>query len=151
MDTSHPACQVALIGEASFCGNLGKAEFSVPDHFDRTLQSQMNDVAIRADTDGSSEHSREMEPTELRRFRKRCNVKRFAKMFSNEFFQLLKAIFVQKPTTSPTFLARHRSLLYRSSDIYVKAGAAEVKLSQGDNARRSGPGGRRPEAAKPAK
>lgn len=46
MDASHPACQMALIGKARLCGNLGKAEFPIPNHFDRPSQSQMNDAAI---------------------------------------------------------------------------------------------------------
>ena len=39
MDAPHPARQMALIGKARLCGDLGKAEFSVANQFDRTLQS----------------------------------------------------------------------------------------------------------------
>ena len=47
VDAPNPARQMALIRKTRFCGNLGKAEFSIPNHFDRASQSQMNDVAMQ--------------------------------------------------------------------------------------------------------
>ncbi len=52
MDAPNPAGQVALVGEARSCGDLGKADISIPHHFNRMLQPQMNHVAIRTDADG---------------------------------------------------------------------------------------------------
>jgi hypothetical protein len=49
MDAPNPPRQVALIREARSYGNLGKVEFPIPNHFDRTPQSQggmrSNDVS----------------------------------------------------------------------------------------------------------
>ena len=86
MDAPHPACQVALIGEARFCGYLGKAELSIPNHFYRALQSQMDDITIRGHADESGERAREMKLTAISHLRKRCNVKAFGQTCHNEFF-----------------------------------------------------------------
>ena len=71
MDASNPARQMALIRKTGFCSNLGKAEFPVSNHFDRPLQSQMNDVAMRAHADGSGEGARKMKLAPVRHFRER--------------------------------------------------------------------------------
>ena len=76
MDASNPARQMALIGKARLCGNLGKADFSIPNHFDRPSQSQMNDVAMRADADGPGEGAGKMELAAVRHSRERRDVKR---------------------------------------------------------------------------
>jgi hypothetical protein len=83
---------MALIREARFCGNLGKAEFPVPKHFDRPTQSQMNDVAMRTHADGASEGAGKMELTAVRHFRKGCDVKRFVQMFEDELLQPLENV-----------------------------------------------------------
>lgn len=86
MDAPDPACQVALIGKTRCCGNLGKADFSMPDHFDGTLQAQMNDVTVRADADGFGERAGKMKLAAVGHFRKRRHVKGFVQMFRDEFF-----------------------------------------------------------------
>ena len=55
MDAPNPARQMALIGKARFGRDLGKTEFSFAHHFDCALQSQMNDVTMRAHADGAGE------------------------------------------------------------------------------------------------
>ena len=84
MDAPHPARQMALIGKARLCGDLGKAEFSVANQFDRTLQSQMNDVTMRGHADGSGEGAGKMELAAMGHFRKRRDVERFVEMFEDE-------------------------------------------------------------------
>src|SRR5215470_16255182 len=87
MDASNPARQMALISKTRFCGNLGKAELSVSNHFDRPLQTEMNDVAMRAHADGSGEGAGKMELAAVRHSRKRRDVKRFIQMFEDELLQ----------------------------------------------------------------
>jgi len=84
MDASNPARQMALISKTRFCGNLGKAEFPVSNHFDRPLQTEMNDVAMRAHADGPGEGAGKMELAAVRHSRKRRDVKRFIQMFEDE-------------------------------------------------------------------
>ena len=84
MDASDPARQMALISKTRFSGNLGKAEFPVSNHFDRPLQTEMNDVAMRAHADGSGEGAGKMELAAVRHSRKRRDVKRFIQMFEDE-------------------------------------------------------------------
>ena len=92
MDAPHPARQMALIGKARLCGNLGKADFSIPNQFDRPLQSQMNDVAMRAHADGPGEGAGKMELTAVRHLRKRRDVKWFVQMFEDEIPQPLENV-----------------------------------------------------------
>ena len=92
MDAANPARQMALIRETRSCGNLGKAEFPVSNHFDRPSQSQMNDVAMRAHADRSGEGARKMELAAVRHFRKRRDVKWFVQMFENEILQPLENV-----------------------------------------------------------
>jgi hypothetical protein len=77
MDAPNPARQMAPIRKARCCGNLGKAEFSIPNHFDRPSQSRMNDITIRAHADGSGEGARKMKRTAVGHFRKRRDVEGF--------------------------------------------------------------------------
>ena len=83
---------MALIGKTRLSGNLGKAEFSFPNQFDRPLQSQMNDVAMRAHADGSGERTREMKLTAVRHFRKRRDVEGVVEMFEDELLQPLEDV-----------------------------------------------------------
>ena len=46
---------MALVRKTRFCSNLGKAEFPIANHFDRPSQPQMNDIAMRAHSDGAGE------------------------------------------------------------------------------------------------
>src|SRR5215471_13129483 len=92
MDASNPARQMALIRKTRFCGNLGKAEFPVSNHFDRPLQSEMNDVAMRADANGPGEGAGKMELAAVRHFRKRRDVKRFVQMFEDELLQPIENV-----------------------------------------------------------
>src|SRR5262245_54633752 len=96
MDAANPPRQMALIGKAGFYGNLGKAEFPVPNHFDRPSQSQMNDVAMRADADGSGEGAGKMELAAVRHFRKRRDIKRLVQMFEDELLQPLENVGAQR-------------------------------------------------------
>jgi hypothetical protein len=92
MDAANPARQMALIRKTRFCGNLGEAEFRVPNHFDRPSQSQMNDVAMRADADGPGEGAGKMELATVRHFRKRRDVKRFVQMFEDKLLQPIENV-----------------------------------------------------------
>jgi hypothetical protein len=96
MDAPNPARQMALIRKACRCGNLGKAEFSIPNQFDRTPQSQMNDVAMRAHADGSGEGAGKMELTAIGHFRERRDIKGFVQMFEDEILQPLENVRVQR-------------------------------------------------------
>src|SRR6516165_9627896 len=87
MDASNPARQMALIRKTRFCSNLSETEFSVPNHFDRPLQSQMNHVAMRAHADGPGEGAGKMELAAVRHSRKRRDVKWFIQMFEDELLQ----------------------------------------------------------------
>ena len=99
MDASNPARQMALICKTRFCGNLGKAEFSISNHFDRPSQSQMNDVAVRAHADGPGEGARKMELAAVRHSRKRRDVKRFIQMFEDELLQPFENVGGQRSGT----------------------------------------------------
>ena len=57
---THPARQVALVGEAGARGDLGKARLPLTHKLDRTLQPQVHDVAVRRHADRSGEDAREM-------------------------------------------------------------------------------------------
>ena len=76
MDAPNPARQMALIRKTRFCSNLRETEFPVSNHFDRPSQSQMNDVAMRADADRSGEGAGKMELAAVRHSRERRDVKR---------------------------------------------------------------------------
>ena len=75
---------MALIRKTRFCGNLGKAEFPIPNHFDRPSQPQMNDIAMRAHADGAGEGAGKMELAAVGHFRKRRDVERLVQMFEDE-------------------------------------------------------------------
>src|SRR5215471_21218296 len=92
MDASNPARQMALIRKTRFCANLGKAEFPLSNHFDRPLQSEMNDVAMRAHADGSGEGAGKMELAAVRHSRKRRDVKRFIQMLEDELLQPIEHV-----------------------------------------------------------
>ena len=83
---------MALIGKAGFRRNLGETEFSIANQFDSTLQSQMNDIAMRAHADGSGEGAGKMELAAIGHFRKRRDVKRFVQMFEDELLQPLENV-----------------------------------------------------------
>jgi hypothetical protein len=84
VDAPNPARQMALIGKAGFRRNLRETEFSIPNQFDSTLQSQVNDIAIRAHADRSGEGAGKMELAAMGHFRKRRDVERFVEMFEDE-------------------------------------------------------------------
>ena len=58
MHPPNPARQVALVGKAGAGGDLCEAQSSVANQFDRSPQSQMYDVAVRRQADGSGEYAR---------------------------------------------------------------------------------------------
>lgn len=131
MDAPHPTCQVALIGKARPYGNLCKAGFSIPNHFDRTLQSQMNDIAVGAHADRPRERTREMKLTALRDFRKRCNVKGLAQVFYNEFFYTLKNVLVQQSiwlSLIPDGVMRGKGLDKTASGLVPKHRTARIPV-----------------------
>src|ERR1700757_1544079 len=92
MDALNPARQMALIGKARFGRDLGKTEFSFAYHFDCALQSQMNDVTMRAHADGAGEGAGKMELAAVRHFRKRRDIERFVQMLEDELFQPLEDV-----------------------------------------------------------
>ena len=92
MHAANPTRQMALIRETCFCGNLGKAEFPIPNHFDRPSQSQMDDVTMRAHADRSGKGAGKMELAAVRHFRKRRDVKWFVQMFEDEILQPLENV-----------------------------------------------------------
>src|SRR5215475_10370526 len=92
MDASNPARQMALIRKTRLCGNLGETEFSIPNHFDRPPQSEMNDVAMRTDTDGPGEGAGKMELAAVRHSRERRDVKRLVQMFKDELLQPIENV-----------------------------------------------------------
>src|SRR5215471_8121638 len=96
MDAANPARQMALIRKTRFCGNLGKAEFPVSNHFDRPSQPQMNDVAMRAHADGPGEGAGKMKLAAVRHSRKRRDIKRFIQMLEDELLQPLENVSGQR-------------------------------------------------------
>src|SRR5215831_19164977 len=92
MDAPNPARQMALIRKTRFYSNLSETEFSIPNHLDRPLQSEMNDVAMRAHADGSGEGARKMELAAVRHSRKRRDVKRFVQMLEDELLQPIENV-----------------------------------------------------------
>jgi hypothetical protein len=63
VNAANPSRQVALVGEAYAGRDFGEAPSSVTDKLDRTPQSQVNDITMRRDSNGSAEHPREVERT----------------------------------------------------------------------------------------
>src|SRR5215471_13208869 len=96
MDASNPARQMALIRKTRFCANLGKAEFPLSNHFHRLLQSEMNEVAMRAHADGPGEGAGKMELAAVRHSRKRRDVKRFIEMFEDGLLQPIENVGSQR-------------------------------------------------------
>src|SRR5689334_10373548 len=87
---------MTLVGKTCFRGDGGKAVFSVTQHFNRPLQSQMNDVAVRADANRAGERTRKMKLAPVRHFCKTCDIERFVQMLQNKFLNLLEYIQTQQ-------------------------------------------------------
>jgi hypothetical protein len=123
MDTTNPARQMALIRKTRFCGNLGKAEFPVSNHFDRPSQSQLNDVAMRAHTDGSGEGAGKMELAAVRHSRKRRDVKWFIQMFEDKLLQSLEDVSGQQTVRFRP--GPHRVTCSKDVEVFVRTEALE--------------------------
>jgi hypothetical protein len=61
VNASDPTREVALVGKTCAYCNLSQAASTITNEFDRASQSQMHDVAMRTDANGSREHASEME------------------------------------------------------------------------------------------
>ena len=60
MNAPNPARQMALVREAGFCSDLGKANTPIANHLNRPFQSKMSDVLVRADANRSRKDTREV-------------------------------------------------------------------------------------------
>ena len=122
MHAANPTRQMALIREACFCGNLGKAEFPVANHFDRPSQSQMDDIAMRAHADGSGEGAGKMELAAIRHFRKRRDVERlFAETAAFEaHYDVRKSRFSSEPVVA---WSRQAELITHAAVMVVSVGS----------------------------
>jgi len=55
MNASDPTRQMALVGKPVWASDFGQPRLTLPNKLDRTLQSEVHDVAMRGHADGSGD------------------------------------------------------------------------------------------------
>ena len=95
VNAADPARQMALVGKARTCGDFGKAQSPVANELDRTLQSQMHDIAMRRDADGSREDPGEVKRAAPRYVGQRGDLDRLVEMGDDIVPEPLEHVFAQ--------------------------------------------------------
>src|SRR5208282_4263493 len=113
MNASDPPRQVALIGKASAGSDFGQPRPPFANKLERTLQSEVHDVAMRRHTDRSGKHPREMEWAAPREIRERLDADRLIKMSDDVIPEPPELVFAQRaarPRWHRRGVARHQSI-----------------------------------------
>ena len=113
MNASDPPRQVALIGKASAGSDFGQPRPAFANKLERTLQSEVHDVAMRCHTDRSGKHPREMEWAAPREIRERLDADRLIKMSDDVIPEPPELVFAQRaarPGWHRHGVAHHQSI-----------------------------------------
>src|ERR1700754_4109273 len=92
----NPTRQVTLIRETGANSDVGQTGSPVADEVDRLLQSQMHDVAVRADADRPGEHAREVERAAAGYSCKRGNFDRFIEVRKHIVLEPFEDVLAQR-------------------------------------------------------
>ena len=96
MNASDPTRQMALVGKAGAGSDFGQPRPPFANKLDRTLQSEMHDIAMRCHADRSGKHSREMELAACRYIRERLDADRLIKMSDDVIPEPPELVFAQR-------------------------------------------------------
>ena len=95
MNATHPARQMALVGEAGARGDLGQSGSPLAHELDGALHPEADDVAVRSDADGLAEYTGEMERAQARDVGQRLDTDGLIQVGHDMLSQTLEHMFAE--------------------------------------------------------
>ena len=105
MNTPNPTAQMILVGEARAKCNIRQPKFAIANKLDSTLQSKMDNVAVRGYANGALEHAREVEWAASRYFCECGHFNRLVQVSQDIILEPLEHVLAQ-PAARPAVEAR---------------------------------------------